>query len=315
MFFNVKAKLAMLILGIVLVAGCASNDNNVVGTANGLEINNFTTTQAEIFSGSKTTVSLNIENQGESLVNAGNGGILLIGANEWNPTNVVRAFSKTLRPANTFTNPPTPAGQQIESWTLTAPVLGKGQSRPYIMTGRIYYDYLTTASGSIKVYPESEVTAAQDSGEVLDKSSFSVTRGPVSMAVTVAPDPVVVSSSGDNIFTLQITFTNVEDGIVYNKGNVTGITADGSDTTPFSIDSDALNMVQLSLSGLDGSKNLNLTDPTCIENIQLVAGSATIICDINVTTTVSVPTPYSIGINASYGYYTDQQLTITAIGK
>jgi len=127
MFFNVKAKLAMLILGIVLVAGCASNDNNVVGTANGLEINNFTTTQAEIFSGSKTTVSLNIENQGESLVNAGNGGILLIGANEWNPTNVVRAFSKTLRPANTFTNPPTPAGQQIESWTLTAPVLGKGQ--------------------------------------------------------------------------------------------------------------------------------------------------------------------------------------------
>ncbi|MBU5557514.1 MAG: hypothetical protein QW751_00330 [Candidatus Aenigmatarchaeota archaeon] len=309
MFFDSKAKLAMLILGAVIVAGCLGGQPTII-SGNGLEITNFTASQAQVYSGSKTQVSLGIENQGQQIVTVGNGGILLIGADDWTPGNIVRKFDKNLRPADPLRN--IPADMQIETWTLTGPTLPRGQSRIYTLTGRVYYDYVTTAFGQIIVYPQSEATAAQNRGETLEKSSWSVTNGPVSMAVTVAPDPVVVSGPGET-FTLQITFTNTEKGVVYRYNNVTGINADGTDTSKFSIPEDALNDIIVGLTGF--GTDLVIIDPTCYENVEIVGNTASIICDVNVTSGVNVKKPFSVGVNASYGYYIDQQLSLTALGK
>lgn len=311
MFFN-KTALALLVLGAVVIAGCVGGGGQVSATTgNGLEITNFTTAQAQVYSGSTTLVTFGVENQGETTLSASTGGILLIGADDWIPGNITRKFDKDMRPADPTKTPPIPAGRQTETWRLTGPSLGRGQSRTYTLTGRVYYDYLTSAFGSIAVYPQSEATAAQNRGETLQKSSWSVTRGPIRMDVIVAPDPVVVSAAGDT-FTLQVTFTNTENGVIYTNGTVANVT-DGTNTAPFAIPEPALNKLTIDVTGFTG--DLSIVDPSCYQNVELVGNSASIICDVRVTQVPNVKRTFSVGVNADYGYYADQQMTLTALGK
>ncbi len=312
MFFNKKITLVLLVLGVMLVAGCTQGGTPTTTTGNGLEITDFSSDQTEVYSDSNVRVTASIENQGETTVRQG-GGLLLIGADEWGPTDkmLVRSFSKSLRPADPVRG--IPADMQIETWTLKAPTLPRGQTKPFTFTGRVYYDYNTTALGTIFIYPPSEATAARERGETLESSNFVTTKGPVAMTVRVAPDPPVIEMAGET-FTIEVTFDNVGGGVSYNYGSVTGV-ADGNDVSRFSISETNLNVLNLQITGLDGSKNLKISSSECYQNIQMVGGRTSIICDVEVLNPPSVKTGYAVSFNAGYGYYSEQQVSISAIGK
>ena len=288
------------VLMIVLISGCTSDDGPTVSKGYGLEITNFTSSLGTLYSLQTSHVSMRIENRGESKAMKDNGLVLLTIPSDWEVTQDLNLpFKKDI----TFANPNTGTdpGSEYFTWTVKAPAISAGITRPDIIRGRVFYDYETKATGNIVIYPESELLADKEAGRKLSTSSFQYSRAPVTVSMSLPQDPVSVYSDGET-FSINFEFNNIGGGAIYKPGIVTADDYKIEDTERNILDLD------VSIAGLE-------IDETCFDNIQFFKETAIAMCDVTVEPVPITSQTYPITLSATYGYYIEDTVDIKVIGK
>ncbi|MDD5417241.1 MAG: hypothetical protein PHU12_04705 [Candidatus Aenigmarchaeota archaeon] len=290
------------LLIVTSISGCISLGKKTTSGATGLglEIVNFTSSADTVRSNRTLTVTMQLQNQGDYKVSKDSGLALLIMPSDWTVApGKAQAYTKDIGFEDSVRG--TPMGTHVFRWTLTAPSLPEGISRPDSIETRVFYDYETRASGKIYVYPEAELLSAREKGEKINTLTYESTKGPIGIAINVLPDPVSVYSPGET-FTLTITLTNQEKGTIYSQL---------INTSDYTLQELNRNKVQLSVSLPD----FNITN-TCAGTVEFYGDTdtATAICDIKVPNVPSTKQPYPISVTAKYGYQIAKSLDVTVNG-
>jgi hypothetical protein len=200
-----------------------------------------------------------------------------------------------------------PADTKRFSWSLTAPSLTAGQTRQDTFIGRIYHKYSTSANGNIWVYTETEADAARTAGRALYNPSFTYTKGPVGLSVSVSPEPVVLYGN-ELTFTLYIKLSNLASGTIYHP-DAAGVNYENS----VSLTSNDLNFVEVEIPTISGVSTIG-TD--CTGKKELVAGrETTLVCDVTLSSQPQTFQSYPFNVNVRYGYYTERTATVTVQGR
>jgi hypothetical protein len=309
-------KAILAVLAVVMIAGCVGQTVTTSTTSPGLAITSLTADVNEQASGRTIRMFGEFENQGESKIIAANSLVTLIGPTghgllQWGDVpNAVATFRRDLNPADVARD--LPAGRDTMQWKVIAPRLDPGQRKIDTFTVRAYYDYQTKGVGNLMAYSEAEATAVREGGDTLEKGAFSTTRGPISLSVRSVPDPVIVvpvtaGGAATETVTLEIVISNVGGGTVYRVGKVKG-----ADTVIPALQFDDLNKVNVMV-----DTELPESGTSCKSNVEqeLIGGKpTTITCDF----TINLNQPkqsYPVKVNATYGYYTEQNVQLTAIGQ
>ena len=298
-------KLIIPILAVLLVAACTSNNNEPsTVTGKGLEITSFTADQTEVQSGKTLRITMDVENSGGYKVPMAKSLAFLIFPSDWKfPDTSMKAwqkFGKDMDQADAARDVPADIDQL--TWRLTAPTITTGQTRPDSFEGRVYYDYVTTVTGTVWLYSEAEYEAARTGGGTLSQATFESTEGPVTVEVTVSPNPPVITST-DKMFTLKMKITNAGGGTVYKTSALAYSTGD------VNLDTADLNILSISATPSSAFSS------DCLGQQELIRGKdLTLTCDV----TASVPSTkqsFPIQITVSYGYWKAQSLTVDVLGK
>ena len=311
-----KTKILILpILATVLVSLCTIpgipgvTPSVGMGGGMGLEITSFTAEPTSAFSNSSVRVTMEVENQGGTTVPTGGSLIYLTGASftEWSDGSsaLYKTIDKEMKAEDVIRG--VPPSTYRYSTTLSAPSLDAGQTNNYILIGRLYSDYQTNANGNIWVYSETESEAARAAGRSLYTPSFTYTKGPVGLSVTVSPTPIILYE-GENRFTVYIKISNLASGTIYAPGIIDYA---GSNVA---LNMDNINRVNVDI--IPGT-GLSIADPDGCEgdNQELVAGKdLTMVCDVNVADVATFQS-FSFDVSVSYGYYTEKTASVTVQGK
>jgi hypothetical protein len=309
-----KGKILISLLTIVLISGCSGISipgvdlTPGVGVGgNGLEITSFLAEPTSAFSGSTVRVTVEVENKGGTTVPNGGSLIYLTGASfsEWSGGSpaVYKTIDKEMKaedvvrgvPASTFRWNP----------TLTAPSLTAGQTNSYILIGRLYSDYKTSANGNIWVYDDTEAEAARAAGKSLYTPSFTYTKGPVGLSITVSPSPIVLYE-GESRFTVYIKISNLASGTIYAPGSVS--------SSDVGLTMDEINRVDVAVTPGTGL-SLVTSDGCQGSDQELVAGrDLTMVCDVTVGSVATFQS-FPFEVSVSYGYYTERTTSVTVQGK
>jgi hypothetical protein len=334
--------LILVTMAIVAVSGCVGESDVVAPTGYGVEITGFSADRSEVFTGQRVRIFMEAENLGQSLVERGVmtliGNVRGTNGNYWTTSDPLEATIGELKPADPIRE--VPAEKKRVDWTLSTPTLSPGQTRTDTFEGRVYYDFNTTAQGTLWLYSPTEAEAVRNAGGVLDKSSITSSTGPIAIEVDVAPDPPELEGS-DTDFSLYITLRNVGGGTVFYQSGY------NFDTVPTLTSAD-LNKIDVSIEA--GDLSITNCEAATTELAELIGTSTTLYCDAdygvckavegaasatdescgayvsktgcgtqsecewvakNILTKTSIP----ISIIADYGYYKDQSLSLTAVGK
>ncbi|MBN2203384.1 MAG: hypothetical protein JW700_04350 [Candidatus Aenigmarchaeota archaeon] len=311
-----KTKLLLTVLSIVLVAGCVDLDMNsisggsVTGSGRGLEMTSFTAEPSSVFSGSSVRLMMEVENLGGTNVDAGDSVVYITGSNfdDWNDgSSAVFESLKDMRAQDVVRG--VPASTDRVTATLTAPDLEPGQTRNDVFIGRVYHDYKTSANGNIWVYSEAESEASREAGRSLDAPSFTYTKGPVGIAVSVSPTPIILYDEGENSFTAFITISNLASGTIYAPGSL------NYDSNSVQLTMDQMNRVDVDVVP-DSGLNILSSEDCEGQDLELVAGrDLVLVCDIEVNDDVPTFESFSFDVTVSYGYYTEERASVTIQGR
>lgn len=308
--------LAILVMSVVAISGCTNQTNNVVG--NGLEITSFGSDQTTVVGSRTVRISMDVENLGDLIVDQAASMAYLTGSNvvtgssdetAWSSAteNDVKGLGKSLKPADVARE--IPADKKTITWSLTSPTLPRGQTRTDTFIGRVYYDYQTILRGTVWAYPEAEADAARSKGEGLSSSSFTTTKGPLSISASVAPDPVLASDS-DLTFTVYFTLSNVGKGTAFEKGSVS------YDGTDLGIDYNQLNVIEFGKDDIVVTgASITSCDNDADQTVELVNGQATLACEMSLDSMPPTMKGYALTATVSYGYYQEQTTSIEVSGK
>jgi hypothetical protein len=302
-------KLIIVLMAAVLIAGCTGQDGGTT-SGNGLAMTAFTNDAESQVSGRDIRLFLDVENQGESAVDANKTLIYLngpigTGLLQWQLMEGTQSatLERNLDPYDPLKD--IPAGRATIKWRIRAPQMDSGQQKTDTFTARAYYDYQTRINGQIIAYSEAESVALKQKGETLGTASFTTTNGPLTITVRPIPDPVVITDVDETV-TLELTVENTGGGTIYKNGLIT------SNTVGPSLAYDDLNRVGMTIDA--GNLQANLAG-TCTGAQELIGGKpTTLTCDIKVPRP-SAKTAYPIKINLDYGYYIDMPMQLTAVGK
>lgn len=296
----------MLLVSIIFVSGCIGGGNKQIQpqkeTGQGLEIVDFSSSVSDVYSGKLVSIQMMVENKGDYKINKDYGLVYLITGSDWALTqDANKSYTKDLKPADPVSG--APPGSAIFRWSAKAPILPASQKRTDTFIARAYYDYQTKSLGNVWLYPEVEATAARDKKETLPSSEFSCTKAPISLDVSVVPDPVIVAESGE-LFSLVIDIKNNGNGVVYKNGTI----------TPYNHELTENDLNKISLQ-IELPNDIIITDPSCYQDVELIGGEANIICDLEVIDMPTTKKTIPITVKADYGYYTDKTLNIKILGK
>ncbi|MFQ6009712.1 MAG: hypothetical protein ACE5J7_01170 [Candidatus Aenigmatarchaeota archaeon] len=292
--------LLAVVVFVVLISGCFGQppvDQEIecaTSMVNGLSITCFSSSVGDLRSGQSTTLQLEVENKGEDVVSQEWGAAHLIIPTDWSLEKAVTlAYPKDLKNADPATGRPADIYQF--RWRATSPGLPRGQVRYDTIIGRVYYDYTTTASGVIPVYPYGE--------DIVETASFTSSVGPVAISVAVMPNPPAIEFAGEE-FSLSIVVTNTGEGQVYMNNTVNSGNLELEET-----ERDIVNLDIVLPTGL------NVTDPGCYKDIELIRGRATAICDVEVIDKPVAKQLHPVTIKAYYGYMIEASTTVSITGR
>ena len=321
-----KTKILISLIAIVALAGCTIPGIQGIpgiGTGplttggGGLEITSFTVEPDTLFSGSNVRIILEVANNGGITVPINKAMAQIIGNLEFSATpsstlvwHDTKEFQLLKEMKSEDVVRGLSAGTDRIMWTLTSPTLSSGQTRTDSFTGRVYSEYQTVAQGTIWAYTDSEAEATRTAGRTLQKSTFTTSKGPVGISVTVQPDPIIIYNN-DKTFSLNIKLTNLATGTIYKPDNITYSESPANKQ----IFSDALNKVKIDI---NKTSDLDLTnaDECTTDYQELVAGRpTTIICNFNIVGSVTNFKSFPINIAVSYGYFTERKVDVTVQGK
>ena len=307
-----KALLVFSTLAILAISGCVQE--SVTPTGNGMAFTDFSASLDSVQGGNKTAaIYMEVENRGGTAIKHAMG--CLIGSNfngsygqglwEISTGKLCQNNTKNLTQFDPVNN--IPGGALKPRWYLKSPCLAETLTRTDTFTGRVFYDYDTTASTSAWVYTATELTAAKQRGESIPSSLVvDSTTGPVAISLE-AVQPV---RAEDGSFTLKITISNVGEGVVFDSSVIPDWKA--TDTMP-NIAEEKINTFSAVITLPSGVTSTECSSE--LTNIELRKGqSVTKSCDITIPA-VTAKKSYPITVKASYGYYIDDTLSITASGK
>ena len=275
------------------------------------------------------------------------------GSNYWRTEDSRVMTFDELKPADTLRE--IPAEKERVDWKLYAPTLAAGQQRTDSFEGRAYYSFETKASGTLWLYSPTEAEAARNSGEALDKSQISSSVGPIEITVEVAPDPpeiesgdnefalqITLTNVGEGTVFYQEDFDYTsEPSLVSDDLNKIKITSDTSDLVITGCneieDGDLAELIGTATTiYCDAEYPLGKVDAYCKKTKEQVeaeaqAEEAVVDCTSKdktacgdddacewveeTTKDLTAKTSIPISITAEYGYYKDQTLSLTAVGK
>ena len=308
-----KSKVLITVLSILLVSGCVDMGDLGIGQVagiggSGLEITSFTAEPSSVFSGSSVRLVMEVENLGGTTVPMNDGLVYLTGSSfsDWSGSNAIfESFSRDMRSEDVVRG--VPASTDRISRTVTAPDLQAGQTRNDIFIGRVYSDYQTSANGNVWAYSETEAEAARAAGRQMYTPSFTYTKGPVGLSISVTPTPLILYENEDT-FTVFIKISNLASGTIYAPGV---INYGGSSVA---LEMDDINRVNVSVTPGSGLSVTNSAD--CSGQQELVAGrDLTLVCDVTVSNPPATFQSYTFDVTVSYGYYTERTASVTVQGR
>jgi hypothetical protein len=319
-----KFKIIILLLSVVLVAGCTNMDipnldlgGSSIGGGSGLEITSFTAEPSTVYTGAKVRVTMDIENLGGISVPKSQAIAFLTGTNVelggdgryWTSSADIaykQVKKNEMRPNDVVRG--TPADTDRLYWSLTAPTdnIAAGQTRTDTFYGRLYCNYQTSVNGNVWVYTEGESESSKSSGISINRASFTSSKGPVSLSVKASPDPVITYSDNEPL-SLYITITNTGGGVIYKKKPYYATSAVTIPTADY-------NQVDINVE-FDDTKMTLENSADCIATQDLPSGkSTTVVCEFTVDTPSNFES-YPITVTADYGYYTQKTVSVTVQGK
>jgi hypothetical protein len=215
-----KTLFLLLLILVLLVAGCIRQAPTPTGIATGVIIEKFAPERSEVFSGDEVVIRLNVKNVGEE--DAENVRARLFGlGTDWGGE---RTASKSAPDILQKSQPNIPGGTWEEYWNVVAPKDLKVDTS-YSIGVRVLYKYKTTAYGTIKVYNDAYLKTKPEEAEKILKTSgiesFTVTKAPVTVSLIGVVRPLIFKNVGQNAsVTIQVEDVGPGDPYLTNEGDM-----------------------------------------------------------------------------------------------
>ncbi len=251
---------------------------------------------------------LDVENKGGTNVPDGDAVVYLTGSNYagWSGAGSFEYldFEQDMKATDVVRQ--IPADSKRFTKSLEAPALTPGQTRQDTFIARVYHEYETTANGNVWIYSETEAEAARTAGRALYRPSFTYTRGPVGIEVSVSPDPVIIYGT-DSSFTLYVKLSNLGAGTIYAPDILTYT----GESRSVSLTTEQINRVDVEV----GAGTLEVGSG-CEGAQELIAGKdTTLVCEVTIPGSIPSLASYDLGVSVSYGYYTERTTIVTLQGR
>lgn len=317
-----KKEILVSLIAVVFVVGCVNMGDGEGGDADtsmtdGLVINDFFVSEDRILDDESVIFSLEAENKGGTA--ADNVEAKLSGVPGWEDPDTKTVSS--LSPPDLTVEPPMPGEFKIFEWELDAPSdLGQGVEHSYDVTGRVTYDYKTTAAITIPGYSKTEYSRrTEEEKDELDSVEISNTvgtegSGGAPVKIDLTPKNVIIFKNDedeDKTMSYRLVFRNVGEGVPIGE-NEDGEQEDGiiDGTVKLSGPAEFGNCL-----GGEGGKEVDI-QPGDVKLRR--KGTAEKLCEINVLDDEwdeSDLSKVSLSLDLDYKYFIDETATVTVVGQ
>lgn len=308
-----KTGLILLTL-IVVVSGCADNSNSsevTVSQTEGLAIEGFSASPAEVFEGQLTTLQLQLRNVGGTeaenvvarLFNRG-----FEGDGTWNiqgeggDTGELKSkYYGSLQAPDPSTDAPSVSVPR--TWNLEAPDLDVAQQVPYDFNTRVFYQYDTTASTDIQVMSNDRYN---ELGTSRSEPQLDNTGGPIQIDVRTRT-PVIFTSSGQETQPVPIRV------VVNNEGSGTPFLQSAYGEQSYDVTEDDTERINLEIEAAGNSVSFDSNEQT----VRMVNGEGvkSFTMEVSRVTSQEIQQTVPVTVTAEYGYYQDAGTTIAVNGR
>lgn len=305
-----KIGLILLVL-IITVSGCADNSNNAdvsISQTEGVSIQSFTSTPAEVTEGQPVTLEAQLKNQGATQAND-------VVARVYNPPfgDTKRSWEidsqeehiDSLRPADPEVGQP--AIMRPMTWSLDAPDLNQGESINYEFITRVLYQYDTRANTEVQAMSAQRY---REEGQPTSSPVVENSGGPIQVDATLSPQSPIVFYEGDNQDSRDVdvcvTVSNVGSGQPFLQSAYNG------DVQSYALDSENTGKVYIEL---DTSGNSVSFPDEADGTISMDQKVKCFTMNVDRVSSNEVQTTIPLTITAEYGYYTESSTTVTVNGR
>ncbi|MBI5347477.1 MAG: hypothetical protein HZB66_02610 [Candidatus Aenigmarchaeota archaeon] len=317
-----KVVLILSVMIIIIISGCVQQQEVNTDANNGLVIKAFDTDISNIRESDRSfSIHMQVENVGGTTSRVALAS--LHGAN-WVPGYIYESLTaySPLSPPDITVNPPTPGDFREVEWKLPTPDLPEGVIQVYDLTGRVLYEYSTSAVANLNAYMRDEYRRRTDLGETFSNEITCInSNAPVKVCVT-GPHPMIVdkfySDEPVEEYSYRVNFINVGTGmpITHVMNTYTGEVeaVDGLILGRIRVDHPAA-----FFSDCFGVSGVNEIELTPNDNVKLRKGQETTKqCTIGIDKTLWSERPedtVTIIFELYYDYYTEKTIPVTITGE
>ncbi len=320
-------KAIILLLLVVLVAGCTSMRPVNTSTSRGVTVTTFFATPIQSDTGDLVLFDVEVENIGGTT--ARNVQVDLYGVEGQWRDRLGNLLDSTLTQWGTTTlKPPRPdrniPGQiRATQWEIMTPDIPQGLSINHPIEARVSYDYNTSGHLMVKLVSEDEFRRKQVLGETID-TPFEIVNsaGPLHMSIPERyKTPIIIDTqSGDSVETypFRIQIDNVGDGYPITPEDDGRIRGAGG-RLQGTIDLYGPGVQFDECLGISGGTHIDLDDANILVRLREIGqGSVPIACNIKIDKSIWGTRPVDslqLIFNIRYRYYVDEVANVLVIGQ
>lgn len=316
----------ILVLALILAAGCIGQREVTTTANNGITINMFTATPVSARTGELVLFDLEVENTGGTT--ARNVQVDLFGVeNQWRTSTGSMIDSTLTKPMGTLKPPlpdrSIPGDFKMQQWDIMTPNIPQGVSPALDIEAWVSYDYNTSGHLKVKAVSEDEWRRKQLQGEeILNPVEIINSNGPIKLSIPANYQNAIIvdTQTSDEDYVVQpfrIEFQNVGSGYpitLEDDGTIRGAGGRLHGT------------LQLFGPGVEFEDCLGATSGTIVDfnDAQIpvrlresAGGTLPVACSIRIDKDVwatRAEDTFQFVFNIFYRYYTKQTATVTVTG-
>ncbi len=315
-------RIVLLIPALVIIAGCVQQQAVNVDASNGIVINEMSIDVSNLRESDRQfSVYMQVENVGGTTSRVAIAS--LHGAN-WINGYVYDELTKYsfLSPPDITVDPPAPGDFKEVEWMLPTPDLPEGVMQTYEITGRVTYEYSTSATANINAFMRNEYRRKTDLGQTFNNEIVCInSNAPVKVCMT-GPQPMIIdefySDEPVEEYSYRVNFINVGSGVpitaIANMQTGQVEQVDGLILGRIRVDHPAA-----FFSDCFGVGGVNAIELTPNDNVKLRKGQettkqCTLLVDKNLWQNRPEDT-VTIVFELYYDYYTEKTIPVTIIGE
>ena len=300
-----KALIILTFVAIILVSGCIGQEPKI-DINNGLQFNEFSADFISMYDDESNNIYLEVQNVGGTT--ATDVKAKLYGISSWT---VDPSSTKELAPLDPPLIETNTHGEfAMYQWTIEPPKLPQGLSTTFRVSGRVRYDYSTSASSLIKVISETQSNMLRRRGE-LEEIPVATTNsyGPIKVSLDVF-SPITVDENGTEK-SILIYVRNVGSGLPFDKNKDWPGTEDLGKVN-LKITSETPEAEIKDCSGMDGTPDNGVV--TLRRGYETAKIACSLVLDESLVSGVPEET-VTITMEADYGYYIDRSVDIKVMSS